>query len=61
LRIYLGKTANEINELSEEETEHIFESLVYKYYLISIENRNQRFILRNIEIIDQTQEVGQLR
>lgn len=37
------------------------EGLFYKAYVLSIENRNKRIILRSIEEMDQTQQLVNLR
>lgn len=52
----IGKSASELNELGNEEVERLFEGLLYRYYVISVENRNQRLIVRNAEPLDQNQE-----
>lgn len=45
----LGRTANEVSQLQESEVEHIFDPYLYRPFLLSLENRNQRFILRSLD------------
>lgn len=41
--------------------ELIFEPLYYKMYVITLEDRNQRIIMRSIEPLSQEQEILQAR
>ena len=50
-------TANEVNELGEEDLERVLEPLYYQPYSLTIEDRNQRIIMRSIDLVCQDQEV----
>ena len=45
----LGRTANEVSQMQENEVEHIFDPYLYRSFLLSLENRNQRLILRSLD------------
>jgi hypothetical protein len=42
--------------MSEEELQEIFEPLYYRLYSLTVEDRNQRLIMRSIELVSESSE-----